>query len=301
MDTLLPTLKALADATRLKILALLAQSPRSGDELAALLHLQPSTISHHLARLQTVGLVNVTAEQYYHNYALEPAALAQLRDLLTPEQLVAAVQAQDVIDDNAYRAQILDRWLADGRLQGLPTPIKQRVVVLQWLVEKFDNDHRYAPLQVDAVLDRWCRRTQDAQLDLATVARALVAEQLLTRTGDGRWYWRTDSPLAQCTQNFSPDMLPLAETAPMQVPAYSSLRELVKLALRIKAKQPQSAAEIDRQLVNLTDEQDLRALRTALVKEGLLVQHAVDQYTRPPIGPDHPATVKLRSEAQEDR
>jgi DNA-binding transcriptional ArsR family regulator len=56
--------KALADANRLKIVGLLAQRPYSGEELAALLGLKPSTISHHLSRLAQVGLVSARAEGY---------------------------------------------------------------------------------------------------------------------------------------------------------------------------------------------------------------------------------------------
>ncbi len=43
--------KALADANRLKIVGLLANRAYSVEELAALLKLKPSTVSHHLAKL----------------------------------------------------------------------------------------------------------------------------------------------------------------------------------------------------------------------------------------------------------
>ena len=84
-DKLLLFFKALADANRLKILGLLAQRPYSGEELAALLGLKASTVSHHLSRLSQVGLVSARAEGYYSVYRLEecnitenaPALLAQ--------------------------------------------------------------------------------------------------------------------------------------------------------------------------------------------------------------------------------
>ena len=56
-DELLQFFKALADANRLKMVGLLAQHPRSGEELAALLDLKASTVSHHLSRLAGAGLV----------------------------------------------------------------------------------------------------------------------------------------------------------------------------------------------------------------------------------------------------
>ncbi len=299
MNTLLIFLKELADATRLTIVGLLAQSPRSGDELAASLGLKASTISHHLTRLQKAGLVSVTAQQYYHVYTLEPTALAQLRALLTPEQLASAVAQQGSVDDNAYRQQILTRWVASDRLQGLPTPIKQRTVVLQWLAAKFTQDQRYTPSQVDDLLNRWCRWQHGQRMDITTVTRALVDAKQLDRTRDGQWYWRADSPLVQGVENFSPERLPPADTAALHVPLpISPLRKLVQLAMRIKANHPLAAAEVDELLAQHDVEgTEVTTLRSALVTEGLLQQDESDYYLRPMIGPDHPATARLREEA----
>ena len=56
-ETLLAFFKALAHESRLRMVGLLAEQERSVDELATLLALKPPTISHHLARLRGVGLV----------------------------------------------------------------------------------------------------------------------------------------------------------------------------------------------------------------------------------------------------
>ncbi len=300
MDMLLSLLKELADATRLTILGLLAEAPRSGDELATLIDLKPSTISHHLTRLQKARLVTVTAEQYYHVYTLEPTALTQLQQLLTPEQLAAAVQQGGAVDTDAYRQQILARWIQAERLQDLPTQVKQRAVVLQWLAEKFVADQRYSPQQLDDVLDRWCSWQNGQRMDITTITRTLVEMNLLDRTRDGHWYWRTDSALAQGIEGFSPDLLPPADTSALHMPmSMSTLRKLVQLALRIKANQPFSATELDRLLEQYRKDpaDDLAEMRSAMLNERLLQHHVPGPYMRPTIGPDHPAMVKLRGEA----
>lgn len=71
-EELLYFFKALADANRLKIIGLLAQSPLSVEQIAELLKLHSSTVSHHLARLAKVGLVSARAEGYYSVYQLDP-------------------------------------------------------------------------------------------------------------------------------------------------------------------------------------------------------------------------------------
>ncbi len=58
--------KAFADTNRLKIVGLLADKPYSVEELASLLNLKPSTVSHHLARLTKAG-----PGQYAHGKLLQ--------------------------------------------------------------------------------------------------------------------------------------------------------------------------------------------------------------------------------------
>ncbi|NJL95437.1 MAG: winged helix-turn-helix transcriptional regulator [Anaerolineae bacterium] len=72
--TLLQLSKALADESRLRILVLLCQAERSVGELAELLDLKEPTISHHLARLRQVGLVNLRAEAPSASTAPMPSA-----------------------------------------------------------------------------------------------------------------------------------------------------------------------------------------------------------------------------------
>ena len=58
-DELVDFFKAFADSSRLKIIGLLAEKPYSVEELASLLNLKPSTVSHHLTRLTKTGLVTM--------------------------------------------------------------------------------------------------------------------------------------------------------------------------------------------------------------------------------------------------
>ncbi len=298
-NQLLLLLKEVSDSTRLQILGLLGQMPRSGDELAALLELKPSTVSHHLTRLQKVGLVRLRTEQYYHVYSLETVVLEQLRSLLTPHYLAEMVRQNDEIDGTAYQQQILARWIENDRLQALPTQIKHRRIVLQWLAEKFEWDQRYALWQVDDLLNRWCSWRDHQRIDIATVTRSLVDHKLLNRTADGGYYWRTDSPLALETSGFTAENLPIANTDALHVSLpVSALRKQVQLEMRIKANQSMTEAEIDGLIERYCPARGkvVSTIRMALLAEGLLVQRENGNYVRLTIAPDHPANVKLRNE-----
>jgi DNA-binding transcriptional ArsR family regulator len=79
-EQLLAIFKALADANRLKIISLLAAQPYTVEQLASLLDLRPSTISHHLARLSEAGLVSAAS---YYNSITGTEHLERRRTLLT--------------------------------------------------------------------------------------------------------------------------------------------------------------------------------------------------------------------------
>jgi DNA-binding transcriptional ArsR family regulator len=95
---LVAALKSLADENRLKILSLLSQNPHTGEQLATLLDLGPSTISHHLARLRNAGLVSAEAESYYSVYRLQTDALAAVAHRLTSPDTMTRL-ADSVYDD----------------------------------------------------------------------------------------------------------------------------------------------------------------------------------------------------------
>ncbi len=69
-QTLLLFFKALADENRLKMIGILAEQECSVEELAAMLHLKAPTVSHHLAKLKELELVEMRPEGNTHVYRL---------------------------------------------------------------------------------------------------------------------------------------------------------------------------------------------------------------------------------------
>jgi DNA-binding HxlR family transcriptional regulator len=176
--------KALADATRLKIAGLLAQKPYSVEELAQLLQLKPSTISHHLARLAQAGLVSARAESYYSIYHLEEKALErQARRLLSRADLAAA--AADLDLDSYDRKVLADYSRRDGSLKTIPAQRKKLEALLRHVVKVFAPGKRYSEKQVNTILSRFHE-------DTASLRRELVGYGLMQRESDGRLYWRTN-------------------------------------------------------------------------------------------------------------
>jgi DNA-binding transcriptional ArsR family regulator len=77
-DQLVRLLRALADGTRLRTLQLIAQRPRSTQELAPLIGISEATLSRHLRVLTEAGVLTRSREGRFVLYRLEPDAVARL-------------------------------------------------------------------------------------------------------------------------------------------------------------------------------------------------------------------------------
>ena len=184
-EELVTFFKSLADASRLKIVGLLAQQPYSVEELAALLDLKPSTVSHHLARLVKVGLVHARTESYYNVYQLDKSALeAMSKQLFSTEQITSAPAGVDL---DAYdRKVVADYTRRDGTLKTIPAQRKKLEAVLRYVVKDFEVGKQYSEKQVNQILSGYHE-------DTASLRRELVGAKLMEREGGGGKYWRTDS------------------------------------------------------------------------------------------------------------
>ena len=99
---LLAFFKALADANRLRIVGLLAQREYTVEQMAEMLDLRPSTVSHHLAKLSGAGLVSARSESYYNMYRLETGALEEMSQRLLASETLPAIAADVVGADFTF-------------------------------------------------------------------------------------------------------------------------------------------------------------------------------------------------------
>jgi hypothetical protein len=162
---------ALAHPVRLLILNLVRIKPRHGEELAAILKLQPATISHHLAKLTAAGLLTSRKDQYYRVYSLVGEVLKK-----TLGEVVAlphpGLTAE--VKEDAYRSKVLKAFFRQGRLVGIPAQLKKRQVILEKIVEEFDREREYSELEVNRIL-------LEFHEDVATLRRELVGLGLMRR------------------------------------------------------------------------------------------------------------------------
>lgn len=179
-DLLLSMFKALADANRLKIIGLLAQGDYSVEQLAEMLGLRASTVSHHLARLAEVGLVSARAESYYNVYMLHHEVLDEMAHSLLSREALPAIAAQ--VDQDAYDRKVVANFLLpNGRLKTIPGQRKKLEVILRYICGDFQTGVQYSEQEVNKILAKYHE-------DTATLRREMVGYRLLARKSG--IYWR---------------------------------------------------------------------------------------------------------------
>ncbi len=164
--------RALADPARLRILGALADSPRTGADLSALLGLTPPTISHHVAKLARAGLISTTPDAQRRIYALNTEAFRALARS-TGDPATARI-GPPVDDVDRERAKALRDFFTGDTLKQIPAQRRKRVFVLQHLVERFTPGTDYPERSVNEILKR-------AHPDFATLRRELVDYGFMTR------------------------------------------------------------------------------------------------------------------------
>ena len=75
-----PSLTALADPTRQRIVAMLAAGSLSSGEIAGRFELSPPAISQHLKTLKAARLVTVRADKQKRIYTLDPEGVREVSD-----------------------------------------------------------------------------------------------------------------------------------------------------------------------------------------------------------------------------
>jgi len=183
-QALLQFFKALSDANRLRIVGLLAHRPYAVEELATVLELRPSTISHHLRRLGEAGLVEGRVQGHYHLYALDEAGLQRRAKALGAiETFRAASSRVDGLDP--FDARVLDTFVDDkGRVTQLPKKRKKFQVLLRFALRSFEDDGPWDEREVN-------RRLKRITDDTASFRRGFIDHSYMTREPGGRRYRRT--------------------------------------------------------------------------------------------------------------
>ena len=180
---LLQFFKALADANRLRVVGLLAHRPHSVEELATVLELRPSTVSHHLSKLAAARLVRSEAQGHYHVYSLDLESLHERARTLSSHDQLRELAAIDGLED-PFDRKVLSTFLdEEGRIERFPMKRKKFEVILRYALRLFEDEGPWDESEVN-------RRLETLSEDTATLRRGFIDHGWMTRNPGGRAYRR---------------------------------------------------------------------------------------------------------------
>ncbi len=173
-------MNALSDASRLRIVGLLADGRRMAvEQLATALKVTPATVVHHLKKLREASLVESHARPPYMDYSLRLGRLSEIgasRHRIAREQS-GADEVDETLPDWATPAdaKVLRAFFDGERLTSIPVQHSKRLVVLRHLAQTvFETRRKYPEKEVN---QRLAVRPSDA----ASLRRYLVDEGFMSR------------------------------------------------------------------------------------------------------------------------
>jgi hypothetical protein len=178
-ERLVDVFRAMGDPSRLRLLGLIAEQPRTGKELGEAVSVGAPTVSHHMDRLVRAGLVSVERAGQSRIYSLNQATLqgfAQLARGSAAKPALSDGGPPDSSEEARERAKVLRDFFDGERLKQIPAQRKKRVIVLQHLLERFEPRRDYPEKAINAIL-------KTAHDDYATLRRELVDYGFMTREG----------------------------------------------------------------------------------------------------------------------
>src|SRR5512145_467493 len=153
-ETLLNFFKALSNESRLKIVGLLAERERTVGELAGTLGVKEPTVSQHLDLLKQVGLVKMRPEGNFRYYSFDGQALITMSKEVFSREGLASIVGEAVESGDEFESKVFKTFCDGERIIQFPANDKRFVVLLRWLVDKFEYGIRYTEKEVNEILLR---------------------------------------------------------------------------------------------------------------------------------------------------
>ncbi len=171
-DAIVTIFKAIADESRLKILAHLSAEPASVTDLAELTDLRPPTVSHHLSVLGGAGLVTAERRGTTRIYSFLPSGLDEARRSLSEERGLSAFSDDETLE--AWEQKVLSVFLDGETVVQIPAGEKKRMVLVRWIAAKFEEGRDYPEREVNEII-------KQHHIDSAYFRRMMVETGLMTR------------------------------------------------------------------------------------------------------------------------
>lgn len=159
--------KALGDSSRLSILRILMEGESYVELIASRLSLTSATVSHHLKKLESAGLVECHRTQFYMIYSIKSELLSR-----TIADTIGSLPAP--AGEDAYEQGVIDSFFEYGRLKSLPAQRKKREIVLRYILDALETGVPYTEEEINEHIKKF-------HGDYCTLRREMISCGLMKR------------------------------------------------------------------------------------------------------------------------
>ncbi|MFD3261506.1 metalloregulator ArsR/SmtB family transcription factor [Paenibacillus lentus] len=180
LDKVVTYHKALADPTRIRMLILLADGERNGQELAKRLGVTPATITHHAAKLREASLINERRDKNTIFFSLNHYFLKNNADATLNLINRASEGGTGMLNEQQQHMKesvIRNFFTTEGRLKSIPAQLKKKLIVLEHLVSRLETGRKYSEPEMNAFIKNYHE-------DFATIRREFIMHQFMFREND---------------------------------------------------------------------------------------------------------------------
>jgi len=179
VDQAVDLFKVLADPVRLRILGLLVEEERCGQELAQMLHLSPGTVTHHLQMLRGLDLL---IEERRPPYTYVKLDYAKLRESIVPflkkERVQQFAAGPDV---GREKRQVLHAFFDGPKLKSIPAQRRKKEIVFEEILRRLPAADSFTEADLS-------RRIEEIHPDFCTIRREFIMGRYMERQ-DGVYRW----------------------------------------------------------------------------------------------------------------
>lgn len=171
--------KALADPIRLRIMGLLVEDERCGQELAETLNLAPGTVTHHLQMLRRLGLLTEERRAPYTYVKLDYTELRRaVLPFLKKERVQRFAAGPDV---GREKRRVLNAFFDGPTLRRIPAQRRKKEIVFEEILRRLPARGSFKEAQLSQLIKK-------IHPDFCTIRREFIMGRYMERR-DGVYRW----------------------------------------------------------------------------------------------------------------
>jgi biotin operon repressor len=159
------------------MILLLAKGPLHGIEIAERLSISTPTVTHHANKLRDAGLIYQRRQKNTVYFSLDERSLLRSNEAILKLLEEAKKEEVEMLQNEQQRLKesvIQNFFSKDGRLKHIPSQLKKKLIVLEYMVNQLEPGRKYEEKEMNEFIKQFHE-------DFATIRREFIMHQFMYR------------------------------------------------------------------------------------------------------------------------